>query len=83
MQREGNAFVSGLILDESAAVASSEESSVFRLAIENSHEGFAITDSKGRYLYLNQEHGRLFGYQNPGELLGKEWRVLYRRRKSN
>ena len=77
-EREGNAFVSGLILDESAAVASSEESSVFRLAIENSHEGFAITDSKGRYLYLNQEHGRLFGYQNPGELLGKEWRVLYR-----
>jgi PAS domain S-box-containing protein len=74
---DGATFISGLILDESAAADASAESSVFRLAVESSHEGFAITDTKGRYTYLNQEHGRLFGYQNAGELLGREWRILY------
>ncbi len=78
--QSGRTYISGLILDESAAVDASAESSVFRLAVESSHEGFALTDSNGRYTYLNQEHGRLFGYQNAGELLGKEWKVLYRQR---
>ena len=75
---QGSVFVSGLILDESASAAAREESSVFRLSVENSREGFAITDSKGRYTYLNQEHARLFGYPDAGELLGHEWKMLYR-----
>lgn len=72
-----SAFVSGLILNESAVVAARQEASAFKLSVENSREGFAITDSKGRYSFVNQEHARLFGYENAGELLGREWRILY------
>ena len=75
---QGSVFVSGLMLDESAAAYAREEASVFKLSVENSREGFAITDPKGRFTYLNQEHARLFGYRDAGELLGKEWSLLYR-----
>ena len=75
---EGSYFVSGLMLDESAAVYAREEASTFRLSIENSREGFAITDAKGRFTYLNHELARLFGYVDAGELLGRKWKLLYR-----
>lgn len=75
---QGSAFISGVILDESALANEREESSAFRLAVDNSREGFAIADPNGRFAYLNQEHARLFGYEDAGELLGKEWTTSYR-----
>jgi PAS domain S-box-containing protein len=75
---EGSAYVSGLILDQSAVVDAQAESAAFRHTFENSREGFAITDTSGRYTYANQEYARLFGYRNSGELLGRKWKLLYR-----
>jgi len=49
----------------------------FRVAVEQAHQGLALTDVNGCYSYLNQEHARLFGYDSPAELIGRSWQVLY------
>lgn len=46
-------------------------------AIEASMDGIAILDAKGEYTYLNLSHARIYGYDSPGELIGKSWRILY------
>ena len=46
-------------------------------AMESSIDGMAILDENGRFVYLNEAHARLYGYDAPEELLGKGWDVLY------
>jgi len=46
-------------------------------AIETSIDGMAILDEHELYIYLNEAHARVYGYDNPDELLGKTWRELY------
>ncbi len=45
--------------------------------IEASMDGIAILDQEGIYIYVNQAHARIFGYDHPDELVGKSWRILY------
>jgi PAS domain S-box-containing protein len=46
-------------------------------ALDHSDEGFALTDPEGNYVYINDAHLRLYGYEDPSELLGRSWRCLY------
>lgn len=46
-------------------------------AIESSLEGIAILNARGQYVYMNQAHAKIYGYDSAGELLGKTWRKLY------
>jgi PAS domain S-box-containing protein len=46
-------------------------------AIEASRDGIAVLDRHGRYIYLNDAHMRLYGYERPEELIGETWKVLY------
>jgi len=45
-------------------------------AIESSMEGIAVLDADDEYVFMNQAHADLFGY-DPGELVGRSWRYLY------
>ncbi len=45
-------------------------------AIEAAVDGIGILRD-GTYTYLNQSHTAMFGYNHPGELIGKTWRELY------
>jgi diguanylate cyclase (GGDEF)-like protein/PAS domain S-box-containing protein len=45
-------------------------------AIEASIDGIAILQGD-TYLYVNQAHLKLFGYERPEELIGETWKVLY------
>ena len=47
------------------------------MALEKAGEGFAITDEKGDFIYMNQAHATLYGYDGVHELIGKNWSVLY------
>jgi PAS domain S-box-containing protein len=40
-------------------------------------EGIGILNQAQEYIYLNQAHARIYGYDNPTELVGKTWKVLY------
>jgi len=46
-------------------------------ALDHSDEGFALTDPQGNYVYINEAHLRMYGYEKPQDLLGRSWRVLY------
>jgi PAS domain S-box-containing protein len=47
-------------------------------AMEASMDGMALLNQGGEYLYLNRAHAHVYGYDDPRELIGKTWRVLYR-----
>lgn len=47
-----------------------------RSAIEAAIDGIAILRGD-TYLYLNQAHINLFGYERPEDMVGKTWRMLY------
>ncbi|HEY9649487.1 MAG TPA: PAS domain S-box protein, partial [Coleofasciculaceae cyanobacterium] len=46
-------------------------------AVEAAMDGIAILNAQGEYIYLNQAHVKLFGYDSSDELLGKTWDELY------
>jgi PAS domain S-box-containing protein len=46
-------------------------------ALDHSEEGFALTDPEGNYVYINAAHLDMYGYEQPQELLGRSWRLLY------
>jgi len=53
------------------------QNELLRIAINSSHEGIAILNDQGEYLYMNKAHAEMFGYKE-GELIGKTWEVLYK-----
>jgi PAS domain S-box-containing protein len=46
-------------------------------AIESSMDGIAILNSEGEFVYLNQAHAIVYGYNFPEELIGSTWHILY------
>lgn len=47
-------------------------------AVDLLHDGLAITDKDGVFVYMNPSHATLFDYAAPSDLLGKPWSTLYR-----
>lgn len=47
------------------------------IAIENAFDGIAVLNSEGKYVYMNNSHAHLFGYDNGAELIGKTWKYIY------
>jgi PAS domain S-box-containing protein len=54
-----------------------KQNELLRLAINTSHEGIAILNENGEYIYLNEAHAEMFGY-TVEELTGKKWEILYK-----
>ena len=54
-----------------------KQNELLKLAINTSHEGIAILNENGEYIYLNEAHAEMFGY-TVNELIGKTWEVLYK-----
>ncbi|MEB3283604.1 MAG: PAS domain S-box protein [Lyngbya sp.] len=51
-------------------------------AMEAAIDGIALLEN-GRYLYLNSQHLRIFGYHDVQELIGQPWQVLYEPEEAN
>lgn len=45
-------------------------------ALETANEGISILDSDGRFAYVNEAYGEIYGY-DPESLLGEHWELLY------
>lgn len=59
-------------------IKETEENLQLRSAgIEAANDGIAILNEAGEYLYMNQAHARIYGYDTPAELIGKSWQILY------
>jgi len=46
-------------------------------AIKSSMDGIALLNQKGEYVYMNDAHASIYGYDAAEELIGKTWRILY------
>jgi len=46
-------------------------------AIEESDDGIAITDPDGVFIFMNHAHARMFDYEDPSDLIGQPWSILY------
>jgi PAS domain S-box-containing protein len=46
-------------------------------AMEASADGIAILNEDQNYVYVNEAHARIYGYDTSEELIGKSWTVLY------
>ncbi|SNB46776.1 PAS domain S-box protein [Geobacter sp. DSM 9736] len=46
-------------------------------AMESSIDGMVIVDEAGNIVYANQAHAGIHGYEEPPELIGKHWSMLY------
>ncbi|MEZ4753998.1 MAG: PAS domain S-box protein [Bdellovibrionota bacterium] len=55
----------------------SERIEILSRTIESSVDGMAILDAEGRFVYMNDAHAQIYGYEVGSELLGKTWEVLY------
>lgn len=71
-----NSFVA-IQTDITAQKLAEERMALLTQALEQSSDGFALTDPNGVFTYLNESHVRIFGYHRAGELLNQSWEVLY------
>jgi PAS domain S-box-containing protein len=46
-------------------------------AMEASMDGMAIVDESGTFVYANQAHADVYGYDDPDVFVGETWRMLY------
>jgi PAS domain S-box-containing protein len=63
--------------DVTAQKRAEERMGTLTKALEQGADGFALTDSKGNFTYLNAAHARIFGYKSAAELMGRSWATLY------
>jgi PAS domain S-box-containing protein len=47
------------------------------IAIENAFDGIAVLNANGEYVYMNNSHAQIFGYESGSELIGKTWKYIY------
>lgn len=48
-----------------------------KIAMDAASDGLAILNEKGEYVYTNEAHARMYGYECCSELLGKTWELTY------
>ena len=54
-----------------------ETTAGFRAAMKSSVDGMAILDEDGRFAAMNESHAKVYGYEDPDELIGERWHVCY------
>jgi PAS domain-containing protein len=54
-----------------------ESQSYKLIAIENAFDGIAVLNAQGEYIYMNNSHAQIFGYDTGTELIGKSWKCIY------
>ncbi|MBA4149261.1 MAG: PAS domain S-box protein [Verrucomicrobia bacterium] len=46
-------------------------------SMEASIDGMAILNAEGNYIFVNDAHAKIYGYETPEELIGESWELLY------
>ncbi len=74
---EGRTLACGSVLPVEISAPEVSAPNLMRAAVEHAREGLAVTDAAGIFVYLNQEHVDIFGYETAAEIIGKSWQILY------
>jgi len=67
------------VLDITERKEAEEELLKHRRAMQASMDGMAILNAKGEYIYVNQAHIDIYGYNSKNDFLGRSWNFLYDR----
>lgn len=73
----GREVLVGTLMPESSLLDGYEHDHGLRVAVNQAHEGLALTNPEGIYTFINHEHVTILGYDSADELIGRSWRVLY------
>jgi PAS domain S-box-containing protein len=49
-------------------------------AIEASIDGIAILNDDGEFIYMNDAHAKMYGYDSANEFIGQKWTMLYNKK---
>jgi len=71
----GRKTVIGLLRDITERKQAEEEKDRLLKGISTITDGIAFVDKDGRYVYMNDAHARMFGYETD-ELIGRTWRDI-------
>jgi PAS domain S-box-containing protein len=67
----------GIIRDITEQQERERELQARSTAMEASIDGVSILDEDGEYVFANQAHAEIYGYDNPEAFLGETWRMCY------
>jgi len=67
----------GIIRDISQRKAREQKLQARSAAMDASIDGMAILDENGEYVFVNQAHAEIYGYEDPDAFLGQTWQVCY------
>ena len=83
-RREWDSLEVSLLMSVASAISLAKERQLTQealqqqiTAVEAATNGIAVLNENGEYIYLNNAHVKLFGYDHPEQLLGQSWRKLY------
>ncbi|MBD1936981.1 PAS domain S-box protein [Microcoleus sp. FACHB-68] len=69
--------MSGVVMDITERKQAEEALQRQLAAVEAAMDGIAILNSESQYIYLNEAHVKIFGYDRASELAGKTWQQVY------
>jgi PAS domain S-box-containing protein len=70
-------YILSNIIDTTRQKESEENAKKQLIAITSSMDGIAILNDQQEYVFVNDAHAHIYGYEKPDELVGKTWRILY------
>jgi len=74
---DGRQLFTGILRDITDQKGSRAQLERRAAAMEAAMDGMAILDDDDEYVYVNQAHADIYGYDSPDELVGETWHCLY------
>ena len=65
------------VRDETTRKKRERELESFQQAIESARDGVAVIDDSDEYVYVDQSHVDMYGFDDKEQLLGNTWQMLY------
>lgn len=72
-----SAYLEGFVHDITERKRAEETLHSQSAAFRASMDGIAILNGKNEFIYMNDAHAELYGYDGPTEMLGRTWQMLY------
>ncbi len=80
---DNQSFILSNIIDISQQKKSEEIIKKQLTVIKSSIDGIAILDKESKFVFVNDAHVKIYGYESGNEIIGKTWTILYNEKELN